>query len=60
MELEASVDVVDIIAVRSVDDVAVEYEKLHSNVFQRWLDFELGYAYVEETQNPVYRRFLCT
>ena len=35
MKLEAGVDVVGIIAVRSLDDVAVEYEKLHNNVFQR-------------------------
>ena len=35
MKLEAGVDVVGIIAVRSVDDVTVEYEKLHSDVFQR-------------------------
>ena len=36
MELEAGVDVVGIVAVRSVDDVAIEYEKLHSDVFQGW------------------------
>jgi threonine dehydratase len=28
--------------------------------FRKWLDEELGYAYVEETNNPVYQRFLCS
>ncbi len=28
--------------------------------FQHWIDFELGYAYVEATNDPVYKDFFCS
>ena len=43
---------------RVLAGIQVERTEKAQQGFQKWLDHELGYPYVEETKNAVYERFL--